>query len=76
MISFNERVNGDSFIFRTNIAFSGDHKRDLGGLKVEVSGGENSDHGKGWISVIISTIFGFDVSIEITLGNSVGIDIW
>lgn len=75
MISFDERIDCDSFILGVDVTLSSDHERHLAGLEIVVDRSVGSHDCIARIGGIVCTILGFDCPIEITFGNSVYVHI-
>ena len=73
MIPLHQGVNRYSFVGLVDVPLRCHHERDLARLEVEVHWGEDRDDRFSRVTVIISTILGLDVSIEVALGHTVDV---
>ena len=75
MVSLNQSVDGDAFVLGIGVALSRYHEGNLGRLEVEVKGREDSDNGHSRVSIHIGAVLGFNITVEVALGNSVDVDV-
>lgn len=75
MISLNECIYRYSFIYFIDISFCCYHERNLTWLEVEVHWSIGCNHSLCWITIIIGTILGLNISVEITFRDTINVDV-